>query len=555
MLRLLMHPFAALMGAGIVAVVLLLLPLRLPVGPNFWDLYFHLDAAYRINVGQVPHVDFFSPAGPLPFYGLAAMQWLFPDAAPLLLGQYALLFPSLLLLCGVVLRLEPSIKPLGWLVALPFALFALLPFNTGFFFPAPGADGLGLYNRQTGFVLYVLVATLWVMQAGWLRTIILGLSLAMLLFMKLNAFAAGVLLMAMFGISGSFRWREMALVVAILLLAIGIAQWQGGMAIAYFRDLYAMITHNAGGGAKRLLTLLSVRFDVAAPLMVLVLLVLWLERALLRKALQAGWKIAQEGAGLASVRFAVLAGLMMIVESQNTGGQDFLPIWPAVAGMLASFWVMPPSRMRSAILCLIAALCLPSVVHLMQASARASIAAPGYASIVAPGTEAAGLYATKPEYWKRAGIMLAHYEANREAYTQLSAHNEMPDTILYSTPDYQALYLLDVSQGLAALVAHEKTSGRRYGSIATLDANDLLPMLLQRAPVKGITVSFDPVRGYPSSEYGRYAQSLRAAEAILVPHCPETPARKTILSVAAPALDGREAFALSPCWTLFAKPQ
>jgi hypothetical protein len=554
MLRLLKHPCLALVGACMLAVILLLLPLRLPIGPNFWDLYFHLDAAYRISVGQVPHVDFFAPAGPLPFYGLSAMQALFPGAAPLLQAQYSILFPASLLLFGVTLKLEPSIRAFGWLVVVPFAAFSLLPFNTGFFFPAPGADGLGLYNRQTGLVLYVLVAAFWVMQKGWLRAAIIGLCLAMLLFMKLNAFAAGFLMLAVFVISASVRLRELVLILALVLLAIGFAQLQDGLALAYFRDLGAMIAHNAGGGAKRLLTLLSVRFDVAAPLLILVFALLWFERGLIRNALQAGWRFATEGASLASVRLAALGGLMLIFESQNTGGQDFLPLWPALVFALASFWSVPFSRMRIAILSLVAALGLPSFVHVVQAAARASVAAPGYAVIVAPDTEAAGFYATKPDYWRRAEIMLAHYAANREPYRQLSAQNEMPDTILYSTPDYQALYLLDLSQGLAALVAHEGQSGRRYQSIATLDANDLLPMLLKREPVKGITVSFDPVRGYPSSEYTRYAQSLQAADAILVPHCPETPARRTIRSVAQPALEGRQSIMLSPCWELFAVP-
>jgi hypothetical protein len=66
--RLLTQPafwFAAFLAAVAAG---LLLPWRLPLGPNAWDTAVYLDAIHRIDVGQVPSIDFFAPVGPLGYY-------------------------------------------------------------------------------------------------------------------------------------------------------------------------------------------------------------------------------------------------------------------------------------------------------------------------------------------------------------------------------------------------------------------------------------------------------------------------------------------------------
>jgi hypothetical protein len=547
------HPVAALLLGVALALLLLLVPWRLPMGANFWDLYFHLDAAYRIRLGQVPHVDFFSPAGPLPFYLLAAMERWFGSAAPLLQAQYGAFLAAALLLLPVCLRLTPEVRARGWLLTLPFVLFGLLPVNASMFFPAPGMDGIGLYNRQTGMVLYAFVAALWLMRPGLLRAVVLGLALTMLLFMKINGFAVAALLLMMALVSGKASLLEGLVAVAIVLAALVGAEVALGLVSAYGADIAAMLGQNAGGMSGRLLTLLSVKFDVAGPLAVLVVAALWHERGDIRQAFGEGATSIRALARLPSLSFAALALLMLVMESQNTGGQEFLPLWPALIPMLLRWLNWPSGRERAVQLVLIAAVTLPTLIHVTQAGARAVIAAPTYATIDAAGTEAAGLYSTKPAFLVRARQMLTHYEINRAAYAGLAAKGELPSTILYSDPDYQALHLLDLSAAIAALASHEQSLGKRYASLATLDANDLLPMLLQRQPVKGITISFDPARGYPQSEHPAYVAALASADAILAPHCPETPARQMILAIGSPALKGRTKIALNPCWDLYPK--
>src|SRR6187431_846261 len=60
-----------------------------PYGRAVWDFVFILDGAYRIGVGQVPHVDFASPIGPLTLYLTHFAERLFPGGQPFI-GLHAL---------------------------------------------------------------------------------------------------------------------------------------------------------------------------------------------------------------------------------------------------------------------------------------------------------------------------------------------------------------------------------------------------------------------------------------------------------------------------------
>ncbi len=546
------HPSFALLVTAAAAAIVAMLPLRIPLGANFWDLYFHLDAAWRIASGQTPHVDFFSPAGPLPFYALSVMERQF-SGAPLLLAQYGVAIPALLTMAVVVLRLGERVRPLGWLLALVFALFALLPFNASSFFPAPGADAIGLYNRQCGLLLTAFFAALLLMRAGMLRGLLLGVLLSMLFLTKINGFAVALAAGLFAILSGRLGWRDAAIAGGLLVAALAAVEAANGMISAYMADLAAMLGQNSGGAGARLMTLLSVKFDVALPMALLALLIVVADAGRVAGAFTGGISMMRAALRLPSVEFTAAALLVTVYESQNTGGQEFLPLFPAMLPLLASTLAMAAGLRRMALLVLMAAATLPTFLNVVQAGARTVIAGAFYRPVAAPGTEAAGLYSTKPDYLRRAEVMLAQYAAERPAYARLAEQGEMPEAILYSSPDYQALHLMDIANAATALRGWEAQSGRTLSTLYTLDANDLMPRLLSRAPVKGVTISFDPSRGYPRSEHPAFVAALSGAEGILAPHCPETPARRMILAIAAPALEPRERIALTPCWDLYLK--
>ena len=60
-----------------------------PYGRAIWDFVFVLDGAYRIDLGQIPHVDFASPIGPLTLYLTWLAERLFPGGQPFI-GLHAL---------------------------------------------------------------------------------------------------------------------------------------------------------------------------------------------------------------------------------------------------------------------------------------------------------------------------------------------------------------------------------------------------------------------------------------------------------------------------------
>ena len=166
-------------------------------------------------------------------------------------------------------------------LVLPFAFLSLTPVNAIEFFPTPSADGLGLYNRQSGFPLYVLVAAFVCMRQGWRRDLALMLSVLALFGLKINAFLPAVVLMLYGLVAGSLSLRSFAIVLGVplaVVLAVGLPT---GMLMAYLTDISDTVEHNRGATLGRLITALSVKFNVIVPLALLTLALLWVGRAAL----------------------------------------------------------------------------------------------------------------------------------------------------------------------------------------------------------------------------------------------------------------------------------
>ena len=101
------------------------------------------------------------------------------------------------------------------------------------------------------------------------------------------------------------------------------------------------------------------------------------------------------------------------------------------------------------------------------------------------------------------------------------------------------------------MLALEARTGKRYASLYTLEFVDVMPLLLRRIPVKGLSVAYEPARGYPRGKYPEMLAALATTEAILVPHCPDTPARLDMVEAVGSVLKDRTRLALTPCWDLY----
>lgn len=544
--RLAGRPAFWLLAFSALVVAALSLPLRLSLGPNYWDTAIYLDAVHRIRLGQVPSLDFFAPVGPLGYYLVAALDAVFPRAQPMLLVNWALLpvlLPAMVLLAAHV-GARSRARALALL--LPFLLFASLPVNLHSLYPMPGFDGYGHYNRHVSLLLYALVATLLFAQG---RRLAIGLVAALMLalfLVKITGAVTGALLVGYAVLAGRLRFGDAVLAAAIVLGALLLIDLPTGLVRAYLADILALLGLNTGALLPRFLTVASVKFNVIGPGLLLLGLLAF-----------AAWREgrARSLAGLRALLDAPLGWLaatllaLTFFETQNTGSLEFIGLWPVLLLVLGE-WRERRDRLRPAVMVLVLAVALPSALIFVERSARALLGAPTYVGLRVSDLGPLGRVGVKRDIAERAEGMLAHYATQPQAYRDLAARGLLPSYILYSEIDYQATWLLELQQGLDAIRAWEAANGRRLGGLFTLDFTDPMNALLGRTPPRHVPIGVDPGRSTPALD-PRALAALAGADAILAPKCPVTTAREAIATHFAPALQGRQRVALSPCWEMY----
>ena len=523
------------------------LPLRLPLGPNAWDTVVYLDALQRIRSGQAPGVDFFAPVGPLGYYLVACLDRLFPQAQPMLLANWALL-PVLLPLAAVVTGDLARRRP-GQALALllPFLLFAALPINLHSLYPSPGLDGYGHYNRHICLLLYLLIASLLFVERRGLRVGLVFVLMLSLFLVKITGALVGTLLVGYALLVGRMRFIDVAMAAGLTLLSLGGIELATGLVSAYLSDIFELVALNTGDMLPRFLTVASVKFNVIAPLLVL-----------LATLALAGWRD-----GLPSTRagwrawadsplcwLAIAFGALAFFETQNSGSLEFIGLWPILLLLMRQWWLRQGDPLRPVVLLLLMASVLPSLVIYLERAGRALIAAPTYASLDLPELGSLGRFSVKPEIATRAAYMLDHYAAHQATYRELVAADLGPSHILASEIDYQATWLLEIRQAVRAIARWEAEHRRRLNAVFTLDFVDPMNYLLGRRPPREVPIGPDPSRTTPTLTRQTLAE-LGGTDAILVPKCPPTPEREALRRHFAPALAGREPVALAPCWDMY----
>lgn len=529
------------------AVVALILPLRLPLGPNAWDTAVYLDAIQRVRTGQIPSIDFFAPVGPLSYMLAAGLDALFPHAQPMLLVNWALL--PVLLPAAAVLISQIRDRRLALALLLPFLLFAALPINLHSLYPMPGFDGYGHYNRHVALLLYLLIATLLFVRD---RTVAVGLVAALMLtlfLVKITGAVAGAALVGYAILARRLKLWDAVLAAALVLGALGLLELASKAISAYLEDILALLRMNTGALLPRFLTVASIKFNVVAPCVLLILtlgLAAWRDG---RLSTSAGLR-----ATLASPLGWLVAGLVAIAffETQNTGSLEFIGLWPILLALLLQ-WRHRQDRLRPLVLVLALACALPSLIIYAERAARAILGTPAHVALDLPDIGPLGRVSVKADIASRATGMLDYYVDHQESYRELARRNLSPSHILASEIDYQALWLMEVQQGVAALKAWEATNGRRLNGVFTLDFADPINRLLDRTPAREVPIGIDPTRSMPDVS-PRMLAELARTDAVLMPKCPPTTARQAIAEHFAPALAGRRLVALAPCWDMYLRP-
>jgi hypothetical protein len=528
----------------------LLLPLRLPLGSYYWDTAVYFDAAQRIGQGQVPNIDFFTPVGPLGYYLVAGLDWLFPAAHPLLTANWGLLPIALPLLAILVFHVGRSSRGLALALLLPFLLFASLPINLHEVYTLPGFDGYGHYNRHVALLLYVLIAVLMFARDRRLTIWLVAALMLTLFLVKVTGAVAGAILVGYAVLTGRMRLRDACLAaVATIGVLAAIDLVTGGLTRAYVDDILTLLKLNTDALLPRFLTVASFKFEVIAPAFVLIGLLAYASRRP-RPASALSWlrEFAVSPAGWLAISLMALT----FFETQNTGSLEFIGLWPILLVLLLD-WSRRNNRLRPAVLLLICVIAAPSAVNFIERSARASFGAPTYLPLDVDDVGKLGRVSVKDEIAERAPIMLQHYAKHQPAYADLAATGQQPSLMLYSEIDHHATWLLEIEQGILAIKAWEHANARKLNGVFTLDFVDIMNRLLNRRPPRHVPIGIDPTRSNPKLE-AQMIESLRQTDAILAPKCPLTSIRAAIFKHFVKALEGRSKVAVAPCWDMYLKP-
>lgn len=546
----------------VLAIVFACLPLALattltmPIGPMYWDHYIYLDAANRIADGQIPSIHFFAPVGALGYYLFAAWLYLFPDGHPLLLASWSLMTVTVPLMALVLVDVQKRSVATAYALLLPFLFFSLLPFNTGEFYPYPGSHGFAIYNRQVSQLLYVLAAAL-VFVRGWkMLAAIATLAMLALTFVKVTGLVAGGLLCLTAFLAGRLRFHAAFIAGLLFLAACGVIELWSGLVSAYAGDILSLLEINDSSLLPRLLQAASLNFGMVLACFLLALVLFVQGYPVLRGALRAF--AAQPGrrafTDILDQPFFWLAGFLaagLIFESQNTGSQAFIFLWPLLLAILAASYRQANSTRFAVVAVLVLAAALPPAVTVAQKSSRAWIGTLNNIPLAHQHLKSMGAVSAREAFLTRAQRLRENYIDYRDAYEAIADAGELPSFLLTSDYDFQALWLQSADQAVSAVLAYEAANDIRFETIMSIDFTSPFAWLMDRHAPEHIAIGADPTRSVPAADQS-VIDAVSAVDIALYPTCPPTLGRLKLLELYEPILEaGHTRITLTPCYDAF----
>lgn len=532
-------------AAFLVMVVLgLALPVRLPLGPNYWDTDIYLDAAQRIQLGQIPNIDFFTSIGSLGFYLTAWIRALFPQAQPALLANWAIVPIALPIVALIVRDVDLRSRRLALALLIPFLFLTSLPINLHSLYPSPGFDGFGYYNRHVALLLYLLLAALLFVENRALLTTLVAVLMLALFLVKVTGPVSGAALVGYAVLAGRMRLRDAVTAASVVIACLLLIELTTGIVYAYVEDILNLAMLNSASFLRRFLTLGSIKFNVIAPCLALIGV---LALAARRDRLSPATLLSSPLGWLSASLFALVLG-----ETQNSGSLEFIGLWPVLILVLKDYYPRADDRLRTWVLVLVMAVSLPSAIIFLERGARALASAPRYQELEVPDVGPLGRVSLKPELAERAIAQIERYPKYKEAYQDLARRGLLPSATLFSEIDHQATWLLEVQQGVGAIKRWEASNQRQLNGFFALDFVNPFNHLLGRAAPLHVALGIDTDRTNPKVTR-EMLEALRNIDAIMRPKCPFELKRAAIWSQFSQALEGRQLIALSPCWDMYLK--
>jgi len=558
--RMLLSPLMLLAASLVVVPVLLALPLSAPIGPMYWDVYIYYDAANRIFNGQAPGLDFFTPVGPLGYYLFAGWLALFPDAQPTLLAHWALLALTAPLMALLIRHVDAKSRTNAYAVLIPFLIFALLPFNGREFYPFPGSDGFGIYNRQVCQMLYVLVAALIFVRDQRLLATLVTITLTALFFLKITGFIAGVVICAFAFLAGRFALKYAIFSAVLFLAVLGALEAATGIVSSYLADITELVEMNSGTLLPRLVQSVSINFGIVAASAALCVVIAFSQRKRIATNLRAAIRdrTPQAVAGLLDNNAFWLAAVLfagIFFEAQNTGSQAMIFIWPMLWAILLQTprLASRPGQML-AIATLAAAAYLPMTVFTIERAARTYVGAIHAVPFESRNLKSLGQVTMRDHVLKRAELMLSYYAGHQGSLEDLAAAGELPTPLLYSDLDFQIGHLIGIDRAIDAIHALEAAKGIEFKSIMMLSFTNPFPWLMDRDAPEHIAIGADPFRAVPDPE-AEEMEAIRGVDLTLYPRCPPTTANARLLELYGPGLKNHRKMELNECFTAYVHPR
>ena len=553
-------PLFLLALAFLFVCTVLALPVSVPIGPMYWDVLIYYDAANRIFDGQVPINDFFTPVGPLGYYLFAGWVTLFPNAQPALVAHWSLLAVTAPLMALVLWDVGQRSHGIAFALLVPFLLFALLPFNTREFYPFPGSDAFGIYNRQVCQMLYMLVAALMFVRSRYLLVALISLTMTALFFLKITGFVAGGVIAAYAFFAGRVKFRYALEALVIFAAVLAAIELSSGLVSHYITDILKLVMMNGGTLLPRFLQSTSINFGVVLATSALALVLLWSDRHKLSERFSADRKtsLATAVSGLLDHNGLWLLAVLfagVLFETQNTGSQAFIFLAPLIVAILlkASRLLAKPMVLLS-VLGLAAAVVLPPALFVVERAARAYVGSLKNQPIAQRNLGTLGAVNMRSEVAIRVDHMLKFYPEHRQLYTDLTNAGELPTPLLYSDFDFQVTYLSNVDTAVDSIRKLETDKGVHFNTLMSLNFVNPFPWLLDRSAPLHIAIGADPMRAVPTPGSTEEA-AVADTDLVLVPTCPPTTANAALYEMYKSALTQHRRIELDACYDAFVHPR
>ncbi len=524
--------------AGAVAITVI------PYGRSFWDFLFILDGAYRIGLGQVPHVDFASPIGSLTLYLTYLAERLVPGGQPFV-GLHALmwllLLPALTMLAGRFrngLHFGAAVALSAIVVLLPYTLDRTTLSEISYF---------AIYNRFATGVLFLLGLWYVLPKRRW-DGLLLAYLLALLFFLKVTSAAVAVGLLIAAVLLRRATLRPVALGIAGFAAFCGAVDVGSGLVSGYLRDILFMGTVNQGGMAHHVAYALYANWVPLAVGAGVFGLAVW--SALPLRHAWPRWRHATarflsiEAFALDAV---ILLGVALAAESQNTGGVGLVAasalfFHPDVQGQRS--WRLVGTTLLAATL--VFPLLETDVFRTITGFNRDRIGSSDHPfSALVPGVRVSTATLEGAKLLRRVSQEWLDLEY------EVQANHFFIDTDPASTsPAAQAAWSEDVVD--AAQVFRAKGLAATAHRYATVAFTNPFPRLLGLTPAQGTPLVLELGRTIPVFGPEEGARYLGDADGVFVTRCVLSNGGVTLRTVFQPVLDAQfEPVPLNPCWDFY----